>query len=104
MRPVGPDDALEPNDVTTLSLSQMLPPHIHPIYLGDSNDYGVWWESNDSVLLTIHGDSNTYMVRCPSDGEACQRAADFGPNAPPPDGPDADRIAGWVFAQAPASP
>ncbi len=104
VRPVGPDDSLDPNDVTMLSLSQMLPPYIHPIYLGDSNEYGVWWESNESVLLTIHGDSSTYLVRCPADGGACQRAADFGASAPPPDGSNADWIAGWVFAQAPASP
>lgn len=104
VRPVGPDDSLDPNDVTTLSFSQLLPPYLNPINLGDSNGHGVWWESNASVLLTILGDSNTYLVRCPADGAACERAADFGTTVPPPDGEDPESVEGWEFAQAPASP
>ena len=102
VRPVGPDDTLDPHGITTLSISQRLPPYIHPIYLGDSNEYGVWWESNDSVLLTVDGDSNTYLVRCPADGGACERAADLGTTASPPDGSNAQWVEGWVFAQAAA--
>ena len=63
----------------------------------------MWWESNESVLLTVDGDSQTYLVRCPADGGACQRVIDFGTLAYPDDGSHADWANDWGFAQAPAS-
>ena len=103
VRPVGPADSLAPNDVTTLSLSKAVPEATFSLYEGDG--FEPWWESNESVLVTVHGDFHNYLVRCPSTGAACQRVADFGPwvvqtdpSLPPWAGAD------WAFAQTPVTP
>ncbi|GAA4398895.1 hypothetical protein GCM10023168_05430 [Fodinibacter luteus] len=105
VRPVGPDASLEPQDVTTLSLSQVLPSY-NSIHLDDSNGYWVWWESNDSVLVSVDGDSRTYLVRCPADGGDCQRVVDLAPRTDTPhqaDGSYYPHWDGWAFARAPVS-
>ena len=44
--------------------------------------YWMWWESNESVLLTLDGDVHTYLVRCSTTGGSCQRVVDLGTDTP----------------------
>ena len=44
--------------------------------------YWTWWESNESVLLTVDADLHTYLLRCSATGVTCQRVADLGTSHP----------------------
>ena len=105
VRPAGPPDSLDAKDVIPLALSQALLDRAG-IALGYEKGYWVWWESNESVLLPVDGDSHTYLLRCPADGGACQRVADLGPDTTQSDSspPYPDWVRNWGFARAPASP
>ena len=104
MRQAGPHESLDPEDVTTLALSQRFLDE-GGFALGEGNGYWTWWESNKSVLLTIDGDSHTYLLRCPADGAACQRVADLGPRTTQSDSSQSHHgwARNWGFSRAPAS-
>ena len=105
VRPVGPDDSLDPEDVSTLSLSDVVP---YPLFNLNEPEHWVWWESNESVLVAVDGDQRSYLVRCPADGGACQRVVDLGPWTDTNHQTDSQfypywQSGGWAFARAPIS-
>ena len=44
----------------------------------NGDGYWEWWESNESVLIAVDSDRQTYLVRCSATGGPCQRVIDFG--------------------------
>ena len=102
VRPVGPEDSVDPKDVITLAAFPGFPKA--GFGLGDGNGYWVWWESNDSVLFTVDSDPRTYLLRCSATGGPCQRVVDLGPWATQTHPYDPDWEGGdWEFARAPVS-
>ncbi|GAA4398879.1 hypothetical protein GCM10023168_05390 [Fodinibacter luteus] len=100
VRPVGPDNSVEPEDVITLAL-----PKADSVtrILGEGDGYWVWWESNESLLFPVDGDLHTYLLRCSPTGGACQRVADLGTDTAPTDSSFKDWMRGWGFARAPVT-
>ena len=104
VRQAGPPDSVDPEDVITVALSQALL-DAAPVTLGEGNGYWTWWESNESVLLSVDGDSHTFLLRCSVDGAACQRVADLGPGTTQSDASLSSPAwaRNWGFARAPVS-
>ena len=103
VRPVGQGEAAEAKDEVTLSLPTGVPKVPLPWSDDNRDAYWVWWEADDSVLLTVDGDSNTYLVRCSPAGGICERVVDLGTDTPQTDGAPLDWEADWGFARAPLS-
>lgn len=81
VRPVGPLDSVESDSVTTLQLPQgILGMRLWDPY-SDRGTWGVWWETNETVLLDAIVDDRSYLVRCWADGGRCELVFDLGPNA-----------------------
>jgi hypothetical protein len=102
VRPVGPSKSLDPKDVITLPLPKPNPATRFTLGDGEGDEW-VWWESNESVLVSIDGDRIPYLVRCSSTGGACQRVAELGPFTPRTDGVRPNWSRNWGFALAPLS-
>jgi hypothetical protein len=103
VRQVGLGQSAESGNEISLSLPTGAPKEPLP-WSGDNRDaYWVWWEADDSVLLTVDGDANTYLVRCSPTGGPCQRVADLGTDTPQRDGEPLDWERDWGFARAPLS-
>ncbi|GAA4406540.1 hypothetical protein GCM10023168_21570 [Fodinibacter luteus] len=105
VRPVAPDDQLDPKDVSTLSLSDAVP---YPLFDLNEPEHWVWWESNESVLIAVDGDLRSYLVRCPATGGTCQRVLDLGPWTDANHQQDSQHdpywlSGGWAFGRAPVS-
>lgn len=109
VRRVGPVGTVESDHVTTLSLPEGTP---HLNLWRESADYGfwgVWWESDDTVLLDVVIDDISHLVRCPVTGDTCERVLDLG-QATPSSGPLSRGawhryapawVADWAFARTP---
>ena len=102
VRPVGPDDEFDPNDVITLPPSGPELAERFALVEGAAG-YWTWWESNESVLLTVDADLHTYLLRCSATGVTCQRVADLGTDTAPRDSSFRDWMRNWGFARAPVS-
>lgn len=103
VRPVGPRGSSESKNEIDLPLPTGAPKEPLP-WSGDNRDaYWVWWEADDSVLLTVDGDSTTYLVRCAPTGGTCERVVDLGTDGPQTDGHPLDWENDWGFARAPLS-
>ncbi|GAA4406565.1 hypothetical protein GCM10023168_21630 [Fodinibacter luteus] len=105
VRPVGPDESLDPQDVITLPPSE--PELAERYFLGEGEEgYWTWWESDESVLITVDADLYTYLLRCSATGAACERVADLGSSdiASKDSYPSFyDWMRNWAFARAPVS-
>ena len=101
VRPVGPD-AGDPDDVMTVALPQAFYDQAG-FEVGDRNGYWTWWETNESVLLSVDGDLQTYLLRCSANGGACQRVVDFGTLTYQTDAAEVEWADDWGFARAPVS-
>lgn len=81
VRPVGPLGAVEPDSITTLQLPDgILGMRLWDAY-SDRGTWGVWWETNETVLLDAIVDGQSSLVRCWADGGTCELVFDLGPNA-----------------------
>lgn len=79
VRPVGPIDSVDPSDVTTLGLPEGVPHLTLWHRYADRGTWGVWWETDETVLLDAVVDGRSYLVRCTTTGGACERVFELGP-------------------------
>ena len=103
VRPVGQGQSAESKEAIALLLPTGTPKEPLPWSGGNRDAYWVWWEADDSVLLTVDGDTNTYLVRCSPTGGVCERVVDLGTDTPQTDGEPLDWENYWGFARAPLS-
>ena len=101
VRPVGTADSVAAKDVVTLSIFKEFPNTRTALGFGGPD--WMWWESNESVLLTVWSDMYTYLLRCSSTGGACQRVAELGPDTVLTDNSSPEWVHNWDFARAPVS-
>ena len=69
----------------------------------DRGTWGVWWETNETVLLDAVVQGHSYLVRCWATSGACELVFDLGPNSSSgilymPDWEQA-----WAFARIPST-
>ena len=79
VRPVGPIESIDPSHVITLPLPEGIPHLTLWHWYSDRGTWGVWWESNETVLLDAVVDDSSYLVRCATTGGACERVFELGP-------------------------
>ena len=81
VRPAGPLDAVNPDDIVTLPLPTGIPAMRLWNAWSDRGTWGVWWESDDTVLLDAIVDKHSYLVRCSATGGTCELVFDLGANS-----------------------
>ncbi len=105
VRPVGPIESVDPSHVITLPLPEGIPHLTLWHWYSDRGTWGVWWESNETVLLDAVVDGSSYLVRCAVTGGACERVFELGPGRYPPGNQGASYYtpwaSEWAFAHAP---
>ena len=80
VKTVGQSGAVAPGDVTVLQLPDGIPSMRLWEASSDRGIWGVWWESNETVLLDAIVDGHSYLVRCWATGGACELVFDLGAN------------------------
>ena len=103
VRPVGAVGSLEAGEVITMKLPQGIPTMRLWDSHSDRGTWGVWWETNETVLLDAFRQGHSYLVRCSTTSGACEMVFDLGPNTSK--GilymPDWERD--WAFARFPVT-
>ena len=101
VRPVGPSATAGSSDVTVLRLPDGIPGMRLWDPYSDRGTWGVWWESNETILLDAVVAEHSHLVRCYATSGECERVFDLGANTSR--GrlymPDWERQ--WAFARAP---
>jgi len=77
VRPVGPIEEEAPENISALGLPDGIP-HVRLWTHTDRGTYGVWWETDDTILVDAIIEGQSYLVRCPVDGGDCERVFDLG--------------------------
>ena len=103
VRPVGPAESLEPGDVVPLQLPEGIPSMGLWDSYSDRGTWGVWWETNDSVLVDAEVEGNSHLVRCPTNGGECELVFDLGPNSSRDVLYEPDWEREWGFARLPVT-
>lgn len=105
MRPVGDIESVEPRTITTFELPEGIPMGTLWRAYSDRGIWGVWWESDQSVLLDAVIDGQSYLVRCSTTDGECERVFDLGPYTYPPSDQgvlyDPGWQSAWAFARSP---
>ena len=105
VRAVGPIESVGRREVDSLDLPEGIPHETLWHSYSDRGTWGVWWESDDTVLLDAIIDGNSYLVRCPVTGDSCELVFDLGPIRDPALPPglvyDPAWVSDWAFAHAP---
>lgn len=105
VRPVGDIESVEPRTITTFELPEGIPMGTLWRAYSDRGIWGVWWESDQSVLLDAVIDGQSYLVRCSTTDGECERVFDLGPYTYPPSDQgvlyDPGWQSAWAFARSP---
>jgi hypothetical protein len=81
VRPAGPLDSVAPDDIVSLQLPTGVPSMRLWNAWTDRGTWGVWWESDETVLLDAEVDEHSYLVRCSTTDGACELVFDLGTNS-----------------------
>jgi hypothetical protein len=103
VRPAGALAAVAPEDITTLELPDGIPTMRLWDAYSDRGIWGVWWETNDTVLLDAVVAGRSYLVRCWAAQAYCELVFELGSNTSRGNlyMPDWERD--WAFARFPVT-
>ncbi len=101
VRPARPSATAGSGDVTVLRLPDGIPGMRLWDPYSDRGTWGVWWESNETILLDAVVDQHSHLVRCQATSGECELVFDLGANTSTGRQyiPDWERQ--WAFARSP---
>jgi len=80
VRPAGSAATVNADDVVALQLPDGIPSMELWDSYSDRGTWGVWWETDETLLLDAEVEDHSYLVRCPANGESCELVFDLGTN------------------------
>jgi hypothetical protein len=81
VRPTGSLTSVDPADITPLQLPDGIPNmRLWDAYT-DRGTWGVWWETNETILLDAVIGGQSHLVRCWASGGSCELVFDLGANS-----------------------
>lgn len=101
VRPADDIGSVDPEDISGFALPEGIPHASLWDPYNDRGTWGVWWESDETVLLDAVVDRHSYLVRCPTDGGTCERVFDLGPSTTSLNRYQIGWEQGWAFARSP---
>ena len=101
VRPASPSASAGSGDVTVLRLPDGIPGMRLWDAASDRGTWGVWWESNDTVLLDAVVAEHSHLVRCHATSGECELVFDLGANTSSGRQYIPDWEQQWAFARAP---
>ena len=80
VRPAGSAATVRADEVAVLQVPAGIPSMALWDSYSDRGTWGVWWETDETVLLDAEVGDHSYLVRCPADGGTCELVFDLGSN------------------------
>ncbi len=68
------------DDVVALDVPDGVPAMALWESYSDRGTWGVWWETDETLLVDAEVGGDSYLVRCPADGESCELVFELGSN------------------------